>query len=418
MIKFVVLFCVNISTVVIVNGSYVYVVVAANDSTFVLFIVVLFLSLFKIVWNFVLLRGSQQMESISDNTIVWLCLFNNLQAPLLAEMFVSPDCFFYIVSEAPSLVFNYFVYSCQFESTTSFSSDVCEIPVLFKQGYGIPQSVSVNPPFHYSYQCSFSLISSYAYVFILRYVLTGLIEPMLRILVYHLSHIQSMSFLRSVLPSFWRLIVELETSIDDKDRFLHYWNWWEVNVQSGMFRRRLVINFTTDMSILMGFGALFPPSAVVIAFSILKDVMSIKLALGRFCKIMEAVQDESLKEQMVKVKKNMDSEMLKAGAAIGNGVWHGIVMGTWVWGFVLFDTLASTEGVGKGLVVMIGMWLCPFILYYAIRIPFSWNEKSLCGNWYQQQHSNAQANRFDSHEVGDDGFWMHMKQVTENPLLK
>jgi hypothetical protein len=119
---------------------------------------------------------------------------------------------------------------------------------------------------------------------------------------------------------------------------------------------------------LICFGALFPPLAVIIALSALKDVMSIRLALGRYCEIMEAVQDESLKEQMVKVRKSMDEEMLKAGAGIWNGVWYGMVMSTWIWGFVLFDTMASVEGVEKGFVVLIGIVCCPFIIFSILKL--------------------------------------------------
>jgi hypothetical protein len=76
------------------------------------------------------------------------------------------------------------------------------------------------------------------------------------------------------------------------------------------------------------------------------------------------VQDESLKEQMVKVRESMDEEMLKAGAGIWNGVWYGMVISTWIWGFVLFDTMASVEGVGKGLCVFVGMVACPVMFYF------------------------------------------------------
>jgi hypothetical protein len=43
-------------------------------------------------------------------------------------------------------------------------------------------------------------------------------------------------------------------------------------------------------------------------------------------------------------------------------------MGTWIWAFVLFDTMASVEGVWKGLGVLIAMNVCPFIVYYAIKM--------------------------------------------------
>lgn len=38
-----------------------------------------------------------------------------------------------------------------------------------------------NPPFQYSYQCSSSLLTSFALVFILRFVLTGIVLPCVNI---------------------------------------------------------------------------------------------------------------------------------------------------------------------------------------------------------------------------------------------
>jgi hypothetical protein len=53
-----------------------------------------------------------------------------------------------------------------------------------------------------------------------------------------------------------------------------------------------MVFFVTDLTMLICFGALFPPLAVIIAFSVLKELVSIRLALGRYCEIMVAVQDE------------------------------------------------------------------------------------------------------------------------------
>jgi hypothetical protein len=119
---------------------------------------------------------------------------------------------------------------------------------------------------------------------------------------------------------------------------------------------------------LICFGTLFPPLALIIAISVLKDLVDIKLALGRYCKIMEIVEDESLKNQMMKLKMTIDTEMLKAGAGVWNGVWYGMVIGTWIWGFVLFDTMASKEGTAKGLCVLIAMVACPFIFQFVLQI--------------------------------------------------
>jgi hypothetical protein len=310
---------------------------------------------------------------------VVLALFNNLLAPLLAEMFVSPDCFLYIVTQAPALRFTYNEYFCQTEDTSITQVEVCSISVLIKQGYGTPVNIDIIPPFNYSYQCSFSLISSYSYVFIFRYIISGVLEPLIKgmLINYYMSNPSHRirDIILKALPTLWQNLLLLNDVIQDKEAFTNRLNYFEKQIKNGAIRRRIVVLLVTDLTMLICFGALFPPLAVIIALSVLKDVMSIKLALGRYCEIMEAVQDESLKEQMVKVRESMDEEMLKAGAGVWNGLWYGMVVSSWIWGFVLFDTMASVEGVGKGLCVLIGMVVSPFIIKIVLRLAARLNVK-------------------------------------------
>jgi hypothetical protein len=143
----------NIVLITAINGCYVYMVVSGDYSFRVLIGIAFMLSIFKIIWNFILLRGSVLLEAISDNTIVWLCLFNNLLAPLLAEMFVSSDCFHYIVIQAPSLTFNYDIYSCRFETSNVGFSEICDASVLamerFKRYFLLHRFIiPINVPSH------------------------------------------------------------------------------------------------------------------------------------------------------------------------------------------------------------------------------------------------------------------------------
>jgi hypothetical protein len=369
-------FAVNIAIVTVVNSLYVSAIVSSQYTFNKLLVIAFFLSLFKIAWNNFLVRGSQYLPVITDNMIVWLSLFNNLLAPLFAEMFVSSDCFLYIVSQAPSLVFNYHVYACQFVRSGFISLEICSVPTLISLGYsGTPVDVSLVPPFHYSYQCSFSLISSYSYVFIFRYIISALIEPAVRMLIYCNLTQPSVSTFRcrfrdlliKPLPPLWQIAVQLNNALEVTETFKEYLNQFETLLNNGQFRRRLVVLLVTDMTMLVCFGALFPPLAVIIAFSVLKDVISTRLALGRYCEIMEAIQDECLKERMVKIKESMNNEILKAGAEMLNGLWCGMVLGTWIWAFVLFDTMASSEGVWRGIAVLTAMILCPFVFHWAMK---------------------------------------------------
>jgi hypothetical protein len=106
---------INVAIVTLVNALFVYVEISSAFSFQLLLFIAFGLSLFKIMWNYLLLRVGQYLDSISDTSIVFLCLFNNLLAPLLAELFVSSDCFLYIVSKAPPLKFTYNVVSCILE---------------------------------------------------------------------------------------------------------------------------------------------------------------------------------------------------------------------------------------------------------------------------------------------------------------
>jgi hypothetical protein len=314
------------------------------------------------------------VEGISDTAIVWLCLFNNLLAPLLAELFVSPDCFLYIFSQAPALIFNYDVYSCRFESNQIGSTTICSVPLLFAQGYGTSVDVSIIPPFHYSCQCSFSLISSYSYVFIFRYVITGFIEPLIRLLLIHFAFVcnfQVAIYVFRLIPPLWQTVAVLQMSKSNSKHHedsLGQLTFFESLLKNGIFRKRLVTIFTVDIAMLICFGALFPPLAVIIALSILKDVMSMRMALGRYGEIMETMQDDHLKEQMTKLRASIDGEILNAGTGIWDGVWYGMVMGTWIWAFILFDTMMATQGVDKGLGMLIGMIVSPFLLHYLLQM--------------------------------------------------
>jgi hypothetical protein len=170
-----------------------------------------------------------------------------------------------------------------------------------------------------------------------------------------------------ILPPLLQAILQFQHSLHDKVLLQRYLDTFHLQVIEGSFRRQFVVLLVTDMTMLLCFGALFPPLAVVIGLSVLKDVMSIRLALGRYCEIMETVQDESLKEQMVKVRRSMDEEMLTGRTEIWHGVCYGMVMSTWIRGFVLFDTMASSEGVAMGICVIIAMIACPYVFYSVLK---------------------------------------------------
>ncbi len=103
---------------------------------------------------------------------------------------------------------------------------------------------------------------------------------------------------------------------------------------------------------MIGFGVLFPPLAVVIAISIWKELLDLRVALGRWQAIIEATQDPSLKERLLVLSVGIDNEWARCEKQIVDGVGYGLFLSTLIWAFVLLDTSeGSTYGICMSLII-------------------------------------------------------------------
>jgi hypothetical protein len=154
----------------------------------------------------------------------------------------------------------------------------------------------------------------------------------------------------------------MEMSLNCPEQFQYHFMKLSKYIHQKKLRRRLMVLLVTDLSMLLCFGVLFPPLAIVIGFSVIKDIMNVRISLGKYYGLMNAVQDESLKTQMMQLKDTMDNEILVVGENIWSGIWYGVILATWIWAFILFDTIASSVDIVTGLGLLLVMIACPFIL--------------------------------------------------------
>eukprot|EP00981_Chlorochromonas_danica_P001958 scaffold405_cov179-Ochromonas_danica.AAC.2 len=105
-----------------------------------------------------------------------LMLFNTIVAPCLATLLISSDCFYYVFASPPSVSVSYTYPMC-----ASFNVDGC-----LRLAKGI-YTFEFQPPFSYSYQCSSALLQEYGYVFVYKYLLLGVVHPVVVLLLafYH-----------------------------------------------------------------------------------------------------------------------------------------------------------------------------------------------------------------------------------------
>jgi hypothetical protein len=194
------------------------------------------------------------------------------------------------------------------------------------------EQLLVAAPFLYSFQCSSSLLTLFSYIFIYRYVISGLIEPLLIVLLKYIQYIciedcpvqsgdeatspssdsitksffSKEAYLRmfevvtNLFPTLWKM-VDIEGSKETglhpiKQQMIDYAFVKEedsVSLQRIYFlRQSMVVSIGTDWTVMLCFGGMFPPLAIVIAISAWKDTTQWKIALNCMLQRAHFVNDE------------------------------------------------------------------------------------------------------------------------------
>jgi hypothetical protein len=283
----------NAVVLVVVNGIYVLLQIRGNrftsNSFYVISAIQIIFAIVKLVWNNWLLAelfawvglssvSSEQQQlsaavsSFSSRSSFFrihaaLLMFNNIAIPCLVVICVSQQCI-YEVFNPPAAIKSSFGYGyCNkfgsvngsgvygFVNSTFVCTDF-ELTAV--------QQTSFDPAFQYSFQCSSSFVTYYAGAFIYMFIINGFVGPLLQILLrYLLIKLQKSSALHKALKaSILRLyqpadkdeIVSLTRT--NKGHYLINCAWYQ-------------LQFVTWFSLLLTFGAAFPPLGVTIFTSMI-----------------------------------------------------------------------------------------------------------------------------------------------------
>jgi Leucine-rich repeat (LRR) protein len=284
---------VSVNVFVVVGMNVAFVTVALTQSNGVLFIAQLLLSLFKLFWNTVctpfliyLATGiiSQSGVSASFVTVqVLIGLFNNIAVPCLVVAVLSPSCFYSVFDASQIVRATFFVQEC----TTLPGYAECTY-VHAKQ-----LQTSYDPPFSYDYQCSSSFITYYAPAFVYLGIAAGLVTPLVKVVwVYLFSAAAPDSTIVYVLKkTVPRILKPIPTSrlerssIDTAPRkftsamsAVRLWDEYRPHFDANS----KVIALITYLGILLTFGAVFPPLAVVMCATIYSVAWQARVEVGRF----------------------------------------------------------------------------------------------------------------------------------------
>jgi hypothetical protein len=344
-----------------------------------------------------------------------LSVFNNVIAPFLAAALASPNCFFFILFSPAKVSVSYDIFQC-IEFATNTFRNYCEA-----FGY-VSHATSYSPPFIYSFQCSSSLLASFADVFMYRYIMVGIVVPTT---LFFLKVIQEQSYLRFIksgqqsnslwlqcfhlstycLPMLLRSLStatlleakrwkqtqvvdadvrfngesvnvlhdadskmegaenqgnltpatvsgvsgidqELDTMQMKTDPGLVLYNFSQRNETkyNHLFHReRVLVGLVGDAAVLMTFGTIFPPMAVVICITIGINSVVTQLMIGRFISL-SFCEEQSYLRPLVTFINNECKDIGRLLAVVLPTISF---LASSFWAFALFDCLGDQVGLIK-----------------------------------------------------------------------
>jgi hypothetical protein len=201
------------------NVAYVYTIsLHLHDHTQTL--IVITLALFKLVWNAVVTLLFTRSDRIRQwvattavertflfTSLIYVGVFNLIVLPMVTEVLISPNCFQYIFTSIPQTSYSVEGGTCYWITYASSSLSVDErfsavpcmsytalvatydsgsptngnydMTILSTTSNGEGSTVDFQAGFSYNFQCTFSLLQAFAYVFVYKYLYATVLLPLL-----------------------------------------------------------------------------------------------------------------------------------------------------------------------------------------------------------------------------------------------
>lgn len=347
------LLLVNVVTVMTINSSYVSLIIS-GISTVDQIILTICMSFFKDGWRFLVLNAGEWnvMKTMEAQwgaervTILLLaiCLFNNVLAPCLAIAMVNTNCFYYALVPAPNVEYS--------NDSIGFCASVYANKVCASYE-SIDISTSYQPTFTYSYQCTSTLLSVFVPVWIYMFLFGSIVLPMLTWVLYLLVEVEENHHQTAAK----KLIV-----MQDFQFFtlLRHRIWLYFNPQSYLLVCRLddykkqVVMLCNSIAIVLIFGVLFPPLAVVGCIAIVVQLRMQKVLLLQMWKTCRGIASvatatnglaiEEAKQWQNCIQQHIQDITTHFSPTYVHTMRNVVLYVSIVWGVFLWDIVGDTEG--------------------------------------------------------------------------
>jgi Leucine-rich repeat (LRR) protein len=283
-----------------------------------------------------------------------LTLLNNIILRILAILVILPDCFFNALFTAPAVSSSYSYINC-----SNYVSLHGSKPGFSRNCGASEQQTSFSPPFIYSYQCSSKILINYAPVYIVKFIYIGFFRP-LRLLFWKCCYYYSLKYYgptsnlfrisKRLLP---RILRNLETEKQGDGPTILY------------SKLSLTTQLSSYLAIIIVFGGLFPPLAVIGCISVIIMTYCEQLLIGRVL-----YESNRLGCPWYKDKLELDCKDIKP--LVNLTFRSTLLIMCLFFAYLLFDTWGDEDGPISALPVTCIMASIPFIVllfYKLFKVP-------------------------------------------------
>jgi Leucine-rich repeat (LRR) protein len=350
-------FTVNFIVVLGVNILFIY--LSLYQGSRVVIAAQILMSLFKLLWNNMLtlyaslyfVERNEEGIDVAQASLsrvfymqLFVMLLNNIAIPCLVVAAISPNCFYNVFIPPPAVEASYVTQQCT--------------GVVFQQGCNIYTShtttLTYDPPFNYSYQCSSSFVKNYAPSFVYMCFTATFAVPLLQELAArchrNLAPGSPLSLrLNDMLqyPVLQPRDSDSEESLAATFRTRMYFN-----------ANQLLLNQLTFIGILLTFGVVFPPLAVALALTVCFVILHSRLKVGQF--LITCVKQNHL-AYLDKI--NGECTRVVSLPMLRKALWMLVSFACCFYALFLFDALGDVKGFRDSYWVLIVLPLMPMVLY-------------------------------------------------------
>jgi Leucine-rich repeat (LRR) protein len=335
-----------------------------------------------------------------------LVLFNNIILPVLATIFILPDCFYNALFAAPD-VSSYYSYSQCDRTILAFDfAWMCNVQT---------QYLSYSPPYIYSYQCSSKVVINYASVYILMFIMAG-VTPLLKLglkLYYDTVVIKNIHktetptqqqlkvkfYIEKIIPNYYKQIRETRERDTTPDAQK------EKPRSFALFSKlRLTLKINSYLTILATFGALFPPLAIVGCLTIFIVTYFEELSVGWLLAETRAKKYFWYEEQL-----NHEAENVEESSNFT--LWSTLTVSSFLYGYIVFDTMGDSSGWEAALPMTLLLLCFPLLWYVFTTCVYNGQDFKFFAVWLEAK--NRKSYNESSQNALSNVFWKHRKTAAE-----